>query len=93
MPRGNTVTSVTYADLLKILQRPAIKFKQRAITSTGLLFQHDNFRPILPVQLLQKSKICHSSVFHIRRTRENLSPLPFMYLDRSKWRWGQVYQV
>ena len=42
---------------------------------------------ILPVQLLQKSKICPSSVFHIRRTRHTSPPLTFMSLDRSKRRW------
>jgi hypothetical protein len=32
--------------------------------------------PILPVQLLQQSKICPSSVFHIRHTRQT-SPSDF----------------
>jgi len=32
--------------------------------------------PILPVQLLQQSKICPSSVFHIHRTRQT-SPRDF----------------
>jgi hypothetical protein len=31
--------------------------------------QHDNAWPILPLQLLQQSKICPSSVFHICHTR------------------------
>ena len=46
--------------------------------------------PILPVQLLQQSKICPSSVLHIRRTRQTSTPTPtvtFMSLDRSKRRW------
>ena len=42
--------------------------------------------PILPVQLLQQSNICPSSVFHIRRTRQNSPPVTSMSLDRSKWR-------
>jgi len=33
--------------------------------------------PILPVQLLQQSKICPSSVFHIRRTRQTSPPSDF----------------
>jgi len=44
MPRGNTVTSATYADLLKNHLRPAIKSKQRGFLSTGVVLQHDNVR-------------------------------------------------
>jgi hypothetical protein len=33
--------------------------------------------PLLPVQLLQQSKICPSSVFHIRRTRQTSPPSDF----------------
>jgi len=33
--------------------------------------------PTLPVQLLQESKICPSSVFHIRHTRQTLPPSDF----------------
>ena len=43
--------------------------------------------PILPVQLLQQSKVCPSSVLHIRRTRQTSPPVTFMSLDRSKRRW------
>ena len=45
MPRGNTVTSATYADLLNNHLHPAIKSKQRGHLSTGVLPQHDNARP------------------------------------------------
>ena len=45
MPRGNTVTSATYADLLKNHLRPEIKSKQHGRLSTGVLLQHDNARP------------------------------------------------
>jgi len=45
MPRGNTVTSTTYADLLKNHLRPAVKSKLRGILNTGVLLQHDNARP------------------------------------------------
>ena len=44
VPRGNTVTSTTYADLLKNLLRPAIKSKRRGLLSTDVLLQHDNAR-------------------------------------------------
>jgi histone-lysine N-methyltransferase SETMAR len=42
--QGNTVTSVTYADLLKNHLRPPIKSKRRGLLSTGDLLQHDNAR-------------------------------------------------
>jgi hypothetical protein len=45
MPRGNTVNSATYADLLKNHLCPAIKSKQHRLLSTGVLLQHDNARP------------------------------------------------
>jgi len=44
-PRGNTVTSATYADLLRNHLRPAIKSKRRGHLSTGVLLQHDNAGP------------------------------------------------
>jgi len=44
MPRGNIVTSVTYADLLKNHLRPAIKSKRCGLLSTGVLLQHDKAR-------------------------------------------------
>ena len=70
MLRGNTVTSATYADLLKNHLPPAIMSKRRGLLSTGVLLQHDNARPHNAVQLLQQSKICPSSVFHICCTRQ-----------------------
>ena len=45
MPRGNTVNTATYADLLKNHLCPAIKTKRHGLLSTGVLFQHDNARP------------------------------------------------
>jgi len=45
MPRGNTVTSATNADLLKNHLHPAIKSKRRGLLSTGVLLQHDNAQP------------------------------------------------
>jgi len=44
MPRGNTVTSTRYGDLLKNHPLPAIKSKRRGPLSTDVLLQHDNPR-------------------------------------------------
>jgi len=43
-PRRNTVTSATYAVLLKNHLLPAIKSKRRGLLSKGVLLQHDNAR-------------------------------------------------
>jgi histone-lysine N-methyltransferase SETMAR len=42
MPMGYTVTSTTYADLLKNHLHPAIKSKRHGPLSTGVLLQRDN---------------------------------------------------
>jgi len=86
MPRVNTVTSATYADLKNHL-RPAIKSKRRGRLSTVVFLQHDNVRPILPVQLLQQSKICPLSVFYIHHTCQTSPPVTFMSLNHSKKQW------
>ena len=86
MPRGNTVTSATYADLKNHLH-PAIKSKWCGLLSTGVLLQMTVLGPILPVQLLQQSKICPLSVFDIRRTRQTSHQVIFTSLDHSKRRW------
>jgi len=44
-PRGTTVMSTSYPDLLKNHLQPAIKSKQRELLSSGVLLQHDNARP------------------------------------------------
>jgi histone-lysine N-methyltransferase SETMAR len=44
MPKGNTVNSATYADLLKNHLRPTIKSKRRGLLNTVVLLQHDNAR-------------------------------------------------
>jgi hypothetical protein len=44
MPWGNSVTSATYAGLVKNHLRPAIKSKQSGLLSTGVLLQRDNAR-------------------------------------------------
>ena len=45
MPRGNTVNSATYADLLNNHLCPAINSKRHGLLSTGVLLQHDNAQP------------------------------------------------
>ena len=45
LPRGNTVNSTTYANLLKNHLRPAIKSKRYGLLRTGVSLQHDNARP------------------------------------------------
>jgi len=87
MPRGNTVTSTTYADLLKNHLRPTIKFKIRGRLSTGVLLQHDNARSHTARSTAATIQVCPLSVFHIRRTRQTSPPVTFMSLDRSKRRW------
>jgi len=74
MPRGNTVTSTTYADL-KNHVRPAIKSKRRGRLVQVFCSNKTMLGPILPVQLLQQSKICPLSVFHIRRYPHVFGPL------------------
>ena len=74
MPRRNTVTNAMYADLLKNHLRPAIKYKQRGRLSTGVCSNMTMLSPILPVELLQQSKICPVSVFHIHHTHQTSSP-------------------
>jgi len=45
LPRVNTLTRATYADLLKNHLLPAVKSKRRGRLSTGVLLQHDNAQP------------------------------------------------
>jgi hypothetical protein len=85
--RGNTVTSTTYADLLKNHLRPAIKSKRRGPLSTGVLLQHDNARFHTAHATVATIQVCPLRVFHIRRTHQTSPPVSFMSLDRSKRQW------
>jgi len=87
-PRGNTVTSAMYADLLKNHMHPAIKSKRRGSLSKCVLLQHDNARP----------HIAHSTVATIHDPSCKCLPHPpyspdlappktFMSFDRSKRQW------
>jgi len=87
MPRVNPVSSTTYADLRKNHLRLAIKSKRRRYLSTGVLLQRDNARSHTARSTLATNQDCPLSVFHIRRTRQTSTPVTFMSLDHSKWRW------
>jgi len=87
MPRGNTVTSTTYADLLKNHLLPAIKSKQCGPASRGVLLQHDNSRSQSGRSTVAKIQVCLLSVFHIRHTPQTSPSVTFMSLYRSKKRW------
>jgi len=73
MPRGNPVTSTTYADLLKHNMRPEIKTKRRGRLNTGVLLQRDNVRSHTARSTVATIQVCPLSVFHIRRTRQTSS--------------------
>jgi len=89
MPRGDPVTSTTYADLLRNHLHSAIKSKRRGPLSTGVLPQRENARyhtARSTVATIQDSPL---SVFHICRTPQTSTPVTFMSLDRSKRRWEE----
>ena len=86
MPRGNTVTSATYADLLKNHLRPAIKSKRRGLLSTGVLLQHDNARPHTARSTVATIQDLSFECLHIRRTRQTSPIVIFTSLDHSKRR-------
>ena len=87
MPRGNTVTSTTYADLLKNHWHLAVKSKWRKHLSTVVLLQHDNSQSHTACSTVATIQVCPLSVFHIRHTRQTSPPVTFMTLDRSKRWW------
>ena len=45
MPRGSTVTSATYWNLLRENMKPAVHQKRRRLLTTGVCLLHDNARP------------------------------------------------
>ena len=45
MPRGSTVTSATYSNLLRENLKPAICQKQHGLLTTGVCLLHDNTKP------------------------------------------------
>jgi hypothetical protein len=84
MPRGNRVTSTTYADPLKNHLCPAIKSKQARRQSTGVLLQRDNARSHTARSTVAKIQDCPLSVLHIRRTRQTSPPSDFYVLGPLK---------
>ena len=88
MPRGNTVTSATYAYLLKNHLRPTIKSKRRGRLNIGILLQHGTARlhtarsTVVTIQHLSLECLPHSPY-----SSDFGPPVTFMYLDRSKRRW------
>ena len=87
MPRRNTVTSATYADLLKNHVHAAMKSKWHGRLSTGVLLQHDNAWPHTArstVATIQDLSECLPTSAVLTRPRP---PVTFMSLDRSKRRW------
>jgi len=77
IPRGNTVTSTTYADLLKNHLHPAIKSKRRGRVNTGVLLQHDNAWPHTAGSTVATIQVWPLSVLDIRRTRQTSPPSDF----------------
>jgi histone-lysine N-methyltransferase SETMAR len=45
MPRGLSINSESYCDLLQNHVKPAVRSKRRGLLSSGVLLQHDNVRP------------------------------------------------
>jgi len=89
MPRRNTVTSATYADLLKNHLCPAIKTKRHEVWVQVFCCNMTMLGPILPVELSLQSKICPSSVFHIRHNRQTSPQAILTSLDHAK-RWWEA---
>jgi hypothetical protein len=87
MPRGDPVTSTTYANLLKSNLLPAVKSKRRGRLNTGVLLQCDGARSHTASSTAATIQDCPLSVFHIPRTRQTSHPATFMFLDHSKRRW------
>ena len=83
MPRGNTVTSATYAGLLKNHLCPAIKSKRHGLLSTGVLLQHDNARPHTACSTVATIQDLSECLPHPLYSPQVI----FTSLDHSKRRW------
>ena len=92
-PRGTTVTSALYSDLLTNHLRPAIKSRRRGLLSSGVLLQHEMQGPTLPVQQLKQSQTCILSVFLIHHTHQTLPQVISICLDHSKKQWEEKISV
>ena len=88
MPRGNTATSATYADLLKNHLLPAINSKRRERRLvTGVLLQHDNARPHTARSTVATIQDLSFECLPYPPTRQTSCPMTFMSLDCSNRRW------
>jgi hypothetical protein len=64
MPRGLTINSESFCDLLQNHLKPAIRSKRRGLLSSGVLLQHDN----APAHSSCDSKENHGSAFGVYST-------------------------
>jgi len=93
MPRGNTVTSATSADLLKNHLLPAFKSKRRGLMNAGVLLQHENARPhtarstVATIQDLSFKCLPHPSY------SPDLAPSDFHVLGPLRGDGRQVFQA
>ena len=87
MPRGNTVTSAMYADLLKNHLCPAIKSKRCGLLEYRcFVATRQCSAPYCPFNCCNNPR-CPSSVFHIHRTCQTSPQVIFTSLDHSKRLW------
>jgi len=88
IPYGDTVTSATYADLLKNHLRPATKSKRRGRLSTGVLLKHDNARPhTVRSTVATIQDLSFECLPHPPYSPDLASSDVIMFLDQSKRRW------
>jgi len=86
MPKGNTVTIATYADLLKNHVHPAVKSKWCGHLSTGILLQHDSVRPCTACSTVATIQdLFFEGLPHLPYSPD-LIPSDFHIFDRSKRR-------
>jgi hypothetical protein len=85
IPRGLTINSESYCDLLQNHLKPAIRSKRRGLLSSGVFLQHDNACPHTARATAKKiKKICVWSVFHILHIHRISHRVIIMCLDPSR---------
>lgn len=70
MLREYTVTSTTYANLLKNQLRPKIKYKRRGLLSKDVILDHDNARHHTARTTAAIIEDLHFQVYKIHRSRQ-----------------------
>ena len=93
MPRGTTVNSASYSDLLQNHHRPAIKSKRHGLLSSGVLLQHDNARPHTARTTVATITDLHFECFLIHHTHQTLPQAISVCLDCSKKQWEERSSV